>query len=230
MRNAAIDNIIHEMNQIDSKDARTFEVCIKEYLKEQYHVSDEKLKKLYHPSMMETYPRVQRTNNHGVYQLGSPRIDSVRNPMAMRSMFRLRKLVNRLLEEGKIDQDTEIHIEFARELNDANKRNAIAAYTKENQNKNDEARKKIRILFKAETGKDIEPSDIDVLKYVLWEEQGHICLYTGKQIRISDFVGANPKFDIEHTIPRSVGGDSTKMNLTLCDSRFNRDVKKTKFP
>ena len=230
MRNAAIDNVIHEMNQFDSKDARTFEVCIKEYLKEQYHVSDEKLKKLYHPSMMEMYPRVQRTNNHGVYQLGSPRIDSVRNPMAMRSMFRLRKLVNRLLEEGKIDQDTEIHIEFARELNDANKRNAIAAYTKENQNKNDEARKKIRILFKAETGNDIEPTDADVLKYVLWEEQGHICLYTGKQIRISDFVGANPKFDIEHTIPRSVGGDSTRMNLTLCDSRFNREIKKTKLP
>ena len=230
MRNAAIDNIIHEMNQIDSKDARTFEVCIKEYLKEQYHVSDEKLKKLYHPSMMETYPRVQRTNNHGVYQLGSPRIDSVRNPMAMRSMFRLRKLVNRLLEEGKIDQDTEIHIEFARELNDANKRNAIALFAKENQNKNDEARKKIINLFKAETGKDIDPTDVDVLKYVLWEEQGHICLYTGKQIRISDFVGANPKFDIEHTIPRSVGGDSTKMNLTLCDSRFNRDVKKTRLP
>lgn len=230
MRNAAIDNIIHEMNQINSKDERTFEVCIKEYLKEQYHVSDEKLKKLYHPSMMEMYPKVQRTNNHGVYQLGSPRIDSVRNPMAMRSMFRLRKLVNRLLEEGKIDQDTEIHIEFARELNDANKRNAIAAYTKENQNKNDEARKKIKSLFKDETGKDIEPSDIDVLKYVLWEEQKHICLYTGKQICISDFIGSNPKFDIEHTIPRSVGGDSTKMNLTLCDSHFNRDIKKTQLP
>lgn len=230
MRNAAIDHIIHEMNQIDSKDARTFEVCIKDYLKEQYHVSEEKLKKLYHPSMMEVYPRVQLTNSHGVYQLGSPRIDSVRNPMAMRSMFRLRKLVNRLLEEGKIDSDTEIHIEFARELNDANKRNAIAAFTKENQNKNDEARKKIKNFFKAETGKDIEPTDVDILKYVLWEEQGHICLYTGKQICISDFIGGNPKFDIEHTIPRSVGGDSTKMNLTLCDSRFNRDVKKTKLP
>ena len=230
MRNAAIDNIIHEMNQIDSKDARTFEVCIKEYLKKQYHVSDEKLKKLYHPSMMEMYPRVQRTNNFGVYQLGSPRIDSVRNPMAMRAMFRLRKLVNRLLDEGKIDQDTEIHIEFARELNDANKRNAIATFTKENQNKNDEARKKIKNLFKAETGKDIEPTDVDVLKYVLWEEQGHICLYTGKQIEISDFIGPDPKFDIEHTIPRSVGGDSTRMNLTLCDRRFNRETKKTKLP
>lgn len=230
MRNAAIEHIIHEMNQIDSKDARTFEVCIKEYLKEQYHVSEEKLKKLYHPSMMEVYPRVQCTNNHGVYQLGSPRIDSVRNPMAMRSIFRLRKLVNRLLEEGKIDQNTEIHIEFARELNDANKRHAIAAYTKENQKTNDEARKKIKELFKDETGKDIEPKDDDVLKYVLWEEQGHICLYTGRQIAISDFVGTSQKFDKEHTIPRSVGGDSTRMNLTLCDSRFNREVKKTKLP
>ncbi len=143
--------------------------------------------------MMEVYPRVQLTNSHGVYQLGSPRIDSVRNPMAMRSMFRLRKLVNRLLEEGKIDSDTEIYIEFARELNDANKRNAIAAFTKENQNKNDEARKEIKNLFKAETGKDIEPTDVDVLKYVLWEEQGHICLYTGKQICISDFSRGKPK-------------------------------------
>lgn len=226
MRNAAIEHIIHEMNQINSKDARTFEVCIKEYLKEQYHVSEEKLKKLYHPSMMEVYPRVQRTNNHGVYQLGSPRIDSVRNPMAMRSMFRLRKLVNRLLEEGKIDSDTEIHIEFARELNDANKRNAIALFTKDNQKKNDEARKKIIDIM----GKDYDVKDDDILKYIFWEEQGHICLYTGRQIAISDFVGTSQKFDIEHTIPRSVGGDSTRMNLTLCDSRFNRDVKKTKLP
>ena len=230
MREAIIDNIIMEMNRCDTKDKRTFEVCIKEYLKEQYNVSDDSLKKLYHPSMIETYPRVQYTNEHGVYQLGSPRIDSVRNPMAMRSMFRLRKLVNRLLAEGKIDQNTEVHIEFARELNDANKRNAIALFVKENQSANDEARKQIITLFKKETGTDIDPTDKDILKYVLWEEQNHICLYTGKQIRISDFIGANPKFDIEHTIPRSVGGDSTKMNLTLCDSRFNREVKKTKLP
>lgn len=230
LREAVVDNVIKELYKYDSKDERTLEVCIKDYLKEQYHVSDENLKKLYHPSMMEMYPKVRHTNQQGVYQLGSPRIDSVRNPMAMRSMFRLRKLINRLLQEGKIDSETEIHIEFARELNDANKRNAIAAYTKDNKNKNDEARKKIQNLFKTETGKNIEPTDADILKFVLWEEQKHICLYTGKQICISDFIGANPKFDIEHTIPRSVGGDSTKMNLTLCDSRFNRDVKKTKLP
>lgn len=226
MRNAAIEHIIHEMNQIDSKDARTFEVCIEEYLKEQYHVSEEKLKKLYHPSKMDKYPRVLRTNDHGVYQLGSPRIDCVRNPMAMRSIFRLRKLVNRLLEEGKIDLDTEIHIEFARELNDANKRRAIAKFAKDNQKKNDEARKKIIDKM----GEEYNVKDDDILKCILWEEQGHICLYTGRQIAIPDFVGTSQKFDIEHTIPRSVDGDSTRMNLTLCDSRFKREIKKTKLP
>lgn len=229
MREAAIDNIINEMAKYDSRDERTFEVCIKDYIKEQYHVSDESLRKLYHPSMMEAYPRV-RPNKEGEFRLGSPRIDSVRNPMAMRSMFRLRKLINRLLEEGKIDQDTEIHIEFARELNDANMRQAIAAFAQNNQKENDKARKNIITLYTEETGKDIEPTASDVLKYTLWEEQNHICLYTGKQIRLSDFIGANPKFDIEHTIPRSVGGDSTKMNLTLCDSHYNRDVKKTLLP
>ena len=226
MRNAAIDNIIREINWTDSKDESTLEKRIKEYLKNQYHVSDDKLKKLYHPSKMDKYPRVLRTNDHGVYQLGSPRIDSVRNPMAMRSIFRLRKLINRLLEEGKIDPETEIHIEFARELNDANKRHAIAEFAKINQKKNDEARKEIIDIM----GEDYDVKDDDIRKYILWEEQGHICLYTGRQIAISDFVGNSQKFDIEHTIPRSVGGDSRRMNLTLCDSRFNREIKKTKLP
>ena len=226
MRNAAIEHIIHEMNQIDSKDESTLEKRIKEYLKNQYHVSDDKLKKLYHPSKMDKYPRVLRTNDHGVYQLGSPRIDCVRNPMAMRSIFRLRKLVNRLLEEGKIDLNTEVHIEFARELNDANKRRAIAKFAKDNQKKNDEARKKIIDRM----GEDYDVKDDDIKKYILWEEQGHICLYTGRQIAISDFIGNSQNFDIEHTIPRSADGDSTRMNLTLCDSRFNREIKKTKLP
>lgn len=226
MRNAAIEHIIHEMNQIDSKDESTLEKRIKEYLKNQYHVSDDKLKKLYHPSKMDKYPRVLRTNDHGVYQLGSPRIDCVRNPMAMRSIFRLRKLVNRLLEEGKIDLDTEVHIEFARELNDANKRRAIAKFVKDNQKKNDEARKKIIDRM----GEDYDVKDDDIKKYILWEEQGHICLYTGRKIAISDFIGNSQNFDIEHTIPRSADGDSTRMNLTLCDSRFNREIKKTKLP
>lgn len=68
-----------------------------------------------------------------------------------------------------------------------------------------------------------------MLKYKLWEEQGHVCLYTGKKIGLGDLFDSN-KFDIEHTIPRSAGGDSTDMNLTVCDSHYNREVKKTLLP
>ena len=224
MREAAIENIIDVMHSYDKNnvDGLTLETCVKAFLKERYQVSDEALKKLYHPSMLDLYPR-QRPNEEGVYQLGSPRISSVRNPMAMHSLFRLRKVVNLMLKKGYITPDTKVHIEFSRDLNDANRRWAIQAWQRENEKDREHCRKEIEKYITA-------PSDTDILKYQLWEEQNHKCLYTGEEIRITDFLGDNPKYDIEHTIPRSAGGDSTKMNLTLCSNRYNRDVKKTKLP
>ena len=224
MREAAIENIMDVMHSYDKNnvDGLTLETCVKTFLKERYQVSDEALKKLYHPSMLDLYPR-QRPNEEGVYQLGSPRISSVRNPMAMHSLFRLRKVVNLMLKKGYITPDTKVHIEFSRDLNDANRRWAIQAWQRENEKDREHCRKEIEKYITA-------PSDTDILKYQLWEEQNHKCLYTGEEIRITDFLGDNPKYDIEHTIPRSAGGDSTKMNLTLCSNRYNRDVKKTKLP
>ena len=207
-------------------DNRTTERCIKDYLIARFGIEEKVADKLYHPSMIESYPHVPENVN----RLGSPRIDSVRNPMAMRSLFRLRHVVNTLLAEGKIDRNTTIHIEFARELNDANKRQALARFVKENENERKKIRAEIIKVYKDETGLTIEPTDTDILKYQLWEEQKHRCVYTDEQIGIADFLGENPKYDIEHTIPRSVGGDSTKMNLTLCNSKFNRDVKQTLLP
>ena len=229
-REAAIDNIISVIeNNEDNSDGATLEQCVNGYIKERYQLSDAVLKKMYHPSMIELYPRV-RPNEDGIYQLGSPRISSVKNPMAMHSLFRLRKVVNLLLKKGYIDENTKIHIEFSRDLNDANMRNAIQRMNRENEKDKEKCRKEIKQLYKEACGKDIEPTDTDILKYQLWEEQNHRCLYTQDQIGICDFLGDDPKYDIEHTIPRSVGGDSTKENLTLCSRRFNRDVKKTKLP
>ena len=179
--------------------------------------------------MIETYSDAKK-NEQGVYQLGSPRTNSVRNPMAMRSLHELRKVVNQLLRNRTIDENTEVHIEYARELNDANKRKAIAQWNRDREKKRAKYAEDIVKLYKEQTGKIITPTEDDILRFELWEEQKHICLYTGKQIGIADFVGENPNFDIEHTIPRSVGGDSTMENLTLCSSRFNREVKKAKIP
>lgn len=229
-REAAIGNIIGAIQEVaETSDSQTIEKCLKDYLKERYQVSDEKLKKLYHPSMIELYPKV-RPNNDGIYQLGSPRISSVKNPMAMHSLFRMRKVINLLLKKGYIDEETKVHIEFSRDLNDANMRKAIQQLNKENEDDRKKCRDKIKELYKEQCGKEIEPTDRDILKYQLWEEQNHTCIYTGEGIGICDFLGDEPKYDIEHTIPRSVGGDTTKENLTLCSSKFNRETKKTKLP
>ncbi|AVM53812.1 CRISPR-associated endonuclease Csn1 [Bacteroides zoogleoformans] len=227
-----IDNLydlIINYNPKDREVTGTIEWCIKDFLKNNFDLAPGIADKLYHPSMIETYEDAKR-NRFGVLQLGSPMTNAVRNPMAMRSLHMVRKVVNQLLRDKTIDEHTEVHVEYARELNDANRRKAIADYQKDQEKKRVKYRADLIGLYKEETGKDITPTDDEVLKFQLWEEQDCHCLYTGQQIGIADFMGSNPQFDIEHTIPRSVGGDSTQMNLTLCENRFNRDVKRAQIP
>ena len=201
---------------------QTTEFCIKDFLMQEYGVPEEKLENLYHPSMIETYPD-PRPNKDNVILLGSPRTNAVRNPMAMRSLHQLRKIINSLILEGLIDHSTIVHIEYARELNNANQRAAINQWQRDLEKKHKQYAEAIREL-------GFEPTKTDILKYQLWEEQKHICLYTGNEIGVKDFLGASPAYDIEHTIPQSAGGDSTHENMTLCDSKFNRDVKKAQIP
>lgn len=221
--------IIHSFNPKDVKLNGTLEFCIKEFLQNNYEIKPGALDKLYHPSMIDVYPDA-KPNKDGIYQLGSPRTGSIRNPMAMRALHQLRHVVNQLLKDKVIDTQTEVHIEYARELNDANKRKAIAEYQKNLENTRKKYAEDLVKLYKEATGKELVPTSRDIDKFVLWEEQKHKCIYTGKEIGIADFLGSNPMFDIEHTIPRSVGGDSTMMNLTLCENTYNRTIKRTQIP
>ena len=225
---AKMDEVIYNYNPKDINLNRTLECCIKDILEDDFNVEASDVCRLYHPSMIDVYPDAREKD--GVLQLGSPKTDSVRNPMAMRSLHEMRKVINTLLRNKVIDQNTEVHVEFARELNDANKRKALSDWNRSQNKLHDKYRDDIIKLFKEATGKTIEPTKRDILKFELWEEQNHICIYTGEEIGIADFLCKNPKYDIEHTVPQSAGGDSTEMNLTLCNSRFNREVKRTKLP
>lgn len=222
-------SFIANFNPHDVSMQGTLDYCIKDILKDMCELKPGMTDLLYHPSMIDTYPDAKK-NAQGIYQLGSPKTNAVRNPMAMRSLHQLRKVINALLLDGTINNETEVHIEYARELNDANKRKALAQWNKDRETLRKKYYDDIRRLYKEECGKDIEPTDDDITKFQLWTEQKHLCLYTGKSIGIQDFVGPNPSCDIEHTIPRSVGGDSTLENMTLCFSFFNRDIKKAKLP
>ncbi len=182
-------------------------------------------KKLYHPSAIETYKPAKRGDDGKLY-LGSPITSSVRNPMAMRALHQLRLLTNKLIQDGTIDTNTKVNIEMSRGLFNANERAGLKSWQDAREKKRKEYAAKIKEHFSA----DYEPSEEEILKYQLWEEQNHICLYTGSTIGLEDFLGADPKFDIEHTIPRSQSYDNSQENKTLCENKFNRSIKKNKIP
>nr|AME16449.1 CRISPR-associated protein Cas9 [uncultured bacterium] len=233
-----------------------------------------KLNKLYHPSILEFYKpaKEQEFEYDGILLsrklLESPVIGAFKNPMAMRTLHELRKLVNYFIKEGIIDEETRIVVETARDLNDANMRWAIEAYQREREEENKEFESAIQEL--KNSNREVNNDDIDkarllveqigetqdqeifelkkiirdiykkkkerteaqkklLQKYRLWLEQGMQCIYTGKIININNLFDENLT-DFEHTIPRSLSFDNSLANLTICDSYYNRQVKKNRIP
>ncbi|MFA6714494.1 MAG: type II CRISPR RNA-guided endonuclease Cas9, partial [Victivallaceae bacterium] len=235
-KNGAIEEIINIFEKQQEKNQtrgefiprKTIKEDIGDFLSRKFGVGKNDIEKIYHPSAIEVYPKAN-LNETGYFQLGSPRLSAVKNPVFMRTMFRLRALVNELLKQNIVDQDTRINIEMARELNDANWRKAITNYQRNKEKLRDGYRKKIEEFYRA---KNIsrEISDTEILKYHLWEEQNHLCPYTGDNIGIEDFLGANPGYDIEHTFPRSRTCDNSQENLTLANREYNRRIKRNIIP
>ncbi len=209
---------------------------------------------LYHHSKRKNiYGTTVKHQKTGKEILPIPLIDSIKNPMFNKSMSILRRLMNELVFKGEIDEDTEVVVEIARELNDNNKRAAIERYQnerrakrekiktfleefKEKENKSFNVDERIRdfelwseqIFEKTDdtTGqkaKEILREKDAVKRYVLWTEQKGQCMYTGKMISVSRLF--SNEIDVEHTIPRSLLPDNTLANLTVCYAKYNRDEK-----
>ncbi|MGI8581257.1 MAG: type II CRISPR RNA-guided endonuclease Cas9 [Chitinophagaceae bacterium] len=202
-----------------------------DYLKDTYDVPDENKKYLWHPSEQETYEEAPIVN--GIQQLGKPQpiSNGFKNPMALKTLHKLKGLMNYLLQKGKIDDDTRVVIEIARELNDANKRKAIERYQRIRENENDGYKKLIQEMNEELDCKyqlDINNKEI-IDKYRLWEEQEKICLYTGRQINFCDLFNGN-KYDFEHTVPASMSFDNELKNLTISDGHYNKQIKHKQIP
>ena len=156
------------------------------------------------------------------HRIPAVKLGMIRNPLVQRSMTTLRRLVNYLRDHGKIDGDTTIRIELARNVNDYASRHALQLWQKDRADLRDKARKEI------ESHGFIATEDL-LDRYILWEEQGRKCLYTNKPIGIAELLSGG-SFDVEHTVPRSMSGDDSLANKTLCDAKYNRQVKKGMVP
>lgn len=127
---------------------------------------------LYHHSNIENKygePIVIMKGDREVTILPEARIDSIKNPMFNKSMSILRKLINQLIIEEKIDNETEIVIELARELNDNNKRAAIERYQNERKNNRQKYREFLQ-EFNQKENRNINVEE-SLSTFELWTEQ-----------------------------------------------------------
>lgn len=240
--------IYHKIPRLDE--------VIKDYLQKEWNIEKTNLNYLYHPSETEYYrPSIERDCKK---YLGDPIPISrgFKNPMALKTLYNLKRLINYLIEKDKIDEETRVVVEIARELNDANKRKAIERWQRDREKQNKEFAKailgtikekypaldendygvidKFRLWFNQipnqdEVWKQVKELKDDVKKYSLWMEQKGVCIYTGKLISLSELFDGN-KFDIEHTIPADISFDNELKNLTIADSVYNRQIKQKRIP
>jgi len=184
---------------------------IKEYLHENcgFEKDDKNFKKLYHHSQEIEQKKIQDKLD---------KIENLRNPIVQQGLNELRRVVNALIDEHyKFDK---IKVELGRNLKMGKKQRQETEFKiRDNNKKNEEAREKLSEYGLAHSRENIQ-------KYLLWKEiedrSGTAkCPYTGKTINISDLLGKENKFQIEHIFPRSTSLDDSFGNKTLCEAKFN---------
>lgn len=199
-RNYLIDNT---EGIVRSKNKGGFIDIIKDILRNDYNISDNRLRKLYHHSasidvaeLLEKLPVSKEADNE---------IQKIKNPIVITALFELRKLVNELIgEHGAID---EIKVEMARDLKvSKSQRNQIRRDQKRLEREND--RVKEEVLRYTHISHD------NILKFKLWEECKRVCPYTGTSIPINELF--SNKWQIEHIHPWSKSLNDSFSNKTLC--------------
>ena len=174
-------------------------------------------------ALSTTYPdRDKKGDTEPKDRLDLP--ENLRNPIVNKALFEVRKVANVIIREH--DRPSRIKIEMARDVKgNVRERRELQFKMWENEKRNEEAKKRLI--------EDIgirNPSRDDIIKYNLWEECGHTCVYTGKHISQSALFSDNPEFQIEHIIPYERSLDDSYMNKTLCEVNENIHVKGNKTP
>jgi len=131
----------------------------------------------------------------------------ITNNAVKRSMKEIRRVINEIIK--KYGMPEFIHIELARETDKAPSKKAHNDFIAKNN-----AEKELAIAYYTERGLVIENGELDetlLKRHKLWIECNKVTPYTGVPIPAPD----DRRFEIEHMIPRSLGGSDSIHNLTL---------------
>lgn len=171
----------------------------------------------------ENFPEREQPTGELADRLPSPadreereRLAGLRNPTVVRTLNELRKVVNNLIDMfGKPDR---VRVEVTRDVGMSKReREEKTAGIRKREGERNKAKKQL------EENGIAKPSRDDIEKWLLWEESGRRCPYTG------DCIGFNAlfregEFEVEHIRPRSKSFDDSFRNKTLC--RKDENIEK----
>ncbi len=144
-----------------------------------------------------------------------------RNPVVLRAMGRMRRIVNSLIRIYGVPD--EIHIELGRDLKQSKNEKAKIA---KRQNENKATNKRMAELAAGILG--CSPEEVRgkiIRKLVLREEQGEKDLYTGATIDLTRLVTDDHYCEIDHILPYSRTCDDSSSNKVLVLAKSNQDKR-----
>ena len=137
------------------------------------------------------------------------------NPVVKRAIAQMRLVYNAIARKhGEIDS---IHVEFTRDIK---KSHEDRRKIEKAQGEFRETKENARIDATDKLGH--EPNAKELLKFRLWEEQKHHCMYSGKYI--SPDVLCDPyATEVDHILPYSRSMDDSLNNKVVCLTKENQD-------
>lgn len=139
--------------------------------------------------------------------------EKITNPLVRQALFEVRKVIHAVIREW--GRPKAIHIELLREVQGSpQKRAEVAGQMRERERLRSAAADAIR-----EHG--FKPTKEAIDRWLLWKEQGEICLYSGQPISPQQLLSG--EVDVDHILPYSRSLDDSLMNKVVCFRDENRN-------
>lgn len=171
---------------------------------------------------------------------------NLRNPIVSQLTNETMQIIKALWKQYKFKpEELEIRVELARDLkNSATERDKIFKRQIKNQKINETIKKRLVELKQEATQGNIElyklwskqnvedypapkkasePTQEEVQKLRLWEEQRCISPYTLKPIPLSKLFSPDRLYDIDHIVPKSRYFDDSLSNKVVCETNINEE-------
>jgi len=140
-----------------------------------------------------------------IKQVPSPRV-RVRLQLFLRLLRDFKKRV------GGAKNIDKVVIELVRDPHASFKAAQISDKQKWDQQVWEKAKQQAQRYFKS-------PSDDQILKTMLWQEQQGTCVYSGEKLCLTRL----DEYEIEHIVPRKLGGGNQRSNLVLTTRKWNQE-------